>query len=761
MTHIVDIPYGGTYREEWDEHYKLTVEYKNQKHLQMAFQDGRWLPTADWSGLSNAEEYFPAAASAITAAGRFIASGQTAQDLSSLSPDHACGAVFAAELMRILMDDYGLRMEVVYPYVSSFCPLKPKCTEILRQYQPRTEHVLQLLLQLKRNSMAVRHDTRLKNFRFPFGSVKTEEIVSLAVECPENEVEEADLELYGDDFFESLPMQKTTEGFALSFRVPEAPEVLWYRFLLQKKGKQYWLCPSPDGIHGWLRKDPEEGFRLTVYDRAFETPKWFQNAVLYQIFPDRFAFSNDGKAEEGIEYHRKLGQTPELHKSIEEAPRWKPRSFEKEYSPDDFYGGRLSAICEQLPYLKALGVSCLYLNPIVEARSNHRYDTSDYCRVDPILGSNDDFRCLCENAGRLGIRILCDGVFSHTGADSIYFNRDGHYPGPGACQPEASPYDSWYIFRKFPKEYQCWWGFRDLPEVDEHDLSWQRYIVSGSDSIVRRWLRMGASGWRLDVADELPDDVLQMIRKAAKQEKEDAVILGEVWEDAVLKESYGTRRRYALGNALDSIMNYPFRNAVLDFLLERSDAFALADFLTSQQLNYPQPLYRSLMNLLSSHDVERLRTALACGMSLKEFSREDQLIIEAGLTDADRERAEKQSLLAFAIQYSIPGVPCIYYGDEQGMEGTNDPFNRRPFMRNPKKHIQEYLAMLAEKRESVADARAFFMACDPDVLLILRFSEISSQLTVINRAEESRAFFIEYQGYTCTGEVSALSAEFY
>ena len=368
-------------------------------------------------------------------------------------------------------------------------------------------------------------------------------------------------------------------------------------------------------------------WQLSVIPADFTVPEAFRGRVMYQIFPDRFAFSNDGTAERGVAYHTALGQTPELHRSLEEPVRWQPRPFEQNYIPDDFYGGTLRGIEQKLPYLKELGISCLYLNPIVEARSNHRYDTSDYMRVDPILGTNEDFTHLCEMARQMGIRIMLDGVFSHTGADSIYFNRYNHYPVKGACQGADSPYYGWYEFRSFPNDYRSWWGFAELPEVEETNPGWQEMIVTGQDSAVRTWLRRGASGWRLDVADELPDAVLALIRRAAREEKPDAPILGEVWEDPVLKESYGSRRDYALGNSLDSVMNYPFRTAVLRFAHRWIDAYALRDFLRGQQMNYPKPLYYSLMNLLGSHDVDRLRSALAADVVIRDLKREEQLLL--------------------------------------------------------------------------------------------------------------------------------------
>ena len=760
------VPYGGSFQEEWDNDYRLTVHYENRHEITLDYVNGQWKPVgAPLPDTPLAECFFQQAASAALAAQRFVASGQTAQNVSALTPDNCRGAIFAAECMRRLMDDYGLRMESVYPYVSECMGSGAEFPDLAALYelQPRTHHVLQLLTELLHSTPPVRHDIRLPEYRNPFGAVSTGQKVCLSIRTAEHVFREVITELYGDSFSVEIPMKPVENGWRTEFQAPSEAAALWYRFRLTDHDRVRWLCSAPDGIHSRLCDSAEEGFRFTVSENGFETPAWFQHSILYQIFPDRFAFSNDGTAERGIAYHTRLGQTPELHQNRSEEVRWKPRPFEENYIPDDFYGGTLRGIRQKLPYLKEFGISCLYLNPIFESRSNHRYDTSDYLRVDPILGSNEDFQSLCSAAEQLGIKIILDGVFSHTGADSIYFNRDGHYPNPGACQPVPSPYDTWYDFQHFPDEYRSWWGFRELPEVDEHDAAWQQYIITGKNSVLRQWLRDGASGWRLDVADELPDDVLSLIRQSAREEKRDALILGEVWEDAVLKESYGARRRYALGTALDSVMNYPFRTAVLNFLHGRITAFELADFLTAQQLHYPEPLYRSLMNLLGSHDVERLRTALATAKELKNMPREEQLALEAGLSDEDWQRADSLERLAAAIQFSIPGVPSIYYGDEIGMTGTNDPFNRRPMEeddKNTANPLSEYVrewAQFRNRHNTMQEGKAFFLAADSDVLLILR-SQSERILTVVNRAEEVRHYEIFLPDCQAEGSVGPCQA---
>ena len=652
----------------------------------------------------------------------------------------------APELLRLLMDDCGFRFETAFPTVmhSCACLLPTEAEqESLREFQPRTAKLTELLRRAKENLLCVEHDGSRAVFRDPPRALRCGETVRIAFRLLSGRIEDATLCVFGDKGRKAIPMSKGENGlYSAVFRAPEEAQALWYSICLEAPEACYYICPDETGCFGEVCGSERGGFRLTVYRADFETPEWFRHAVMYQVFPDRFAFSDDGTAEKGIAYHLSLGQKSELHKSIDEPLRWQARPGEKGYTPDDFYGGTLRGIETKLPYLKELGVSCLYLNPIVEARSNHRYDASDYERVDPILGTNGDFERLAEEAERYGIRIILDGVYSHTGADSVYFNRYGNYPSVGACQGKDSPYYSWYDFRSFPDDYRCWWGFQDLPEVDECNPAWQEKIISGKNSVVRQWLRRGASGWRLDVADELPDPVLRLIRLASREEKPDAPIIGEVWEDAVIKESYGGRRDYALGSSLDSVMNYPFRTAVLDFLHFRSDARALRDFLRAQRMNYPAPMYACLMNLLGSHDVERLKSALATDVVIKSLPREEQLKIP--FTEESLKRAVRLEKLGAALQFSLPGVPSIYYGDEQGMEGVGDPFNRGVF-REGDEELHKYYVNLSSQRNAdpvFAEGEAVFGASSGNVLTVLRYdarkTDGSVYLTVINRGAEER-----------------------
>lgn len=426
------------------------------------------------------------------------------------------------------------------------------------------------------------------------------------------------------------------------------------------------------GTSGIYSSGGDEGFfqgsgndwQITVYDKDFKTPDWIKGGIFYQIFPDRFYCS--GKKKNNVPQDRII------RTDYDGEPFWKPDENGKVLN-NDYFGGDLEGIREKLPYLASLGVSCIYLNPIFEANSNHRYDTADYEKIDPMLGDEKDFSRLCREADeKYGIKIILDGVFSHTGADSRYFNKKRRYDTIGAYNSKSSPYYNWYKFTQWPDKYKSWWDIDILPEVIEETPDYIDYI-SGKNGIARKWLELGASGWRLDVADELPDVFLDEFTKSVKTCKPDALIIGEVWEDASNKTSYSRRRRYLLGSQLDSVMNYPFADAIIDFVVNKNAEGFNKKVMTVTQ-NYPKPVVDVLMNHIGTHDTVRALTALA-GESCLYKGREWQS--GRALTPEQREKGLILLKEAAVIQYTLPGVPCVYYGDEAGAEGYKDPFNRK------------------------------------------------------------------------------------
>ncbi len=439
----------------------------------------------------------------------------------------------------------------------------------------------------------------------------------------------------------------------------------WYHFALDTcYGKRFIM--KGYGGEGYLSmSDHDPRFQLLCYEKDFETPSWLPGGIMYQIFPDRFY--NSGKPKTGVYPDKKIQE------NWDTIPDWRPNEHGI-ITNSDFFGGDLKGITMKLPYLKSLGVTCIYLNPIFEAYSNHRYDTGDYEKIDPVLGDEEDFKELCAEAKKLGIHIINDGVFSHTGSDSKYFNREGRYPGNGAYNSTESPYYTWYKFIEWPNIYNSWWGFNTLPEVEELSNSFNEYI-NGENGIIRKWIKAGNSGWRLDVADELPDEFIENIREAVKAEDSQALLLGEVWEDASNKESYGSRRQFLYGKSLDSVMNYPFRDAILGFL-DCGDGRDMIEIVLNVLENYPRPVIRSLMNHVGTHDTERVLTLLA-GERQNGRGREWQA--NTKLTPIQRDYGLRRIRLASGILYTLPGVPCVYYGDEAGVEGYKDPFNRTTY----------------------------------------------------------------------------------
>lgn len=417
---------------------------------------------------------------------------------------------------------------------------------------------------------------------------------------------------------------------------------------------------------GKLRRGAFDGdtcdWQITVYDEAYKTPDWFKGGVMYQIFPDRFC-----KGEGDYP----LGKGKYLRYDWGGLPSFRANEMGKVLN-NDFFGGNLNGVREKLGYLKELGVTVIYFNPIFEAYSNHRYDTGDYMKIDPLLGTEEDFDRLVEEARSLGIRIILDGVFNHTGDNSRYFNKYGTYDSVGAYQSKDSPYYDWFDFKEYPMLYECWWGIETLPEVREQSGSYQEFIM-GENGVARHWLRHGIGGYRLDVADEMPDFFLKKLRTAVKSENPDAIIIGEVWEDASNKISYDVRREYLQGFELDSVMNYPLKNGIINFI-RTGMTYYLRETIAMLLDNYPKETVDCLMNLLSSHDTPRILTVFGG----EDCDNKEEMAVRF-LAENERIYAKQLLKMAAVLQFTLPGVPCVYYGDEAGMEGYQDPFCRRCF----------------------------------------------------------------------------------
>ena len=575
----------------------------------------------------------------------------------------------------------------------------------------------------------VRHDSRDPLYRTPSGARPTGSDVILR--CRADDARAVTLRLWWDDGEIRRPMTASPRGaglFEIRLTLPEQSGLLWYYFIVDFDGETRLYGNADDrlGGEGRLYNHEPPSFQLTVYDEEFDTPRWMREGLLYQIMPDRFAARGKNAPEAGW-LHEKWDEPPAIHVD--------PRTHDNR--ADDFFGGNFRGVMDRLDYLKELGVTAIYFNPIFRARSNHKYDTGDYETIDPSFGTREDFEALCGRARALGIRILLDGVFSHTGSDSRYFNRLGRYDSLGAYQSMESPYAPWYRFKRWPDEYDCWWGFETLPTVNKSDESYRRYILTGENAIVKRWLRRGASGWRLDVADELPVPFLRTLRKSVKSVDPDAAVLGEVWEDASNKVAYGQLRCYCLGDTLDSVMNYPLREGLIGFLLGEIDAYALKRRLDALYENYPAPFAAALMNLLGSHDKARVINRLS-GAEPENRPREQRAFTP--LSDAEYERGKRRFIKAWRFLCAMPGMPCLYYGDEAGAQGGDDPFCRGtyPWGHEDRALMEEIKRVNHARLKSRAaqNGSLELIAPDADTLTVVRRYESDELRVTLDRRDD-------------------------
>ena len=565
-------------------------------------------------------------------------------------------------------------------------------------------------------------------YKSPFGAIKAGQPVRFALTIPyDYGFVQPHLILTkdgGEPVAYSMTFTQCVEQinhFTLTLTLPEVG-LYFYYFDLYSDFRKLFRGPLGQASLGWT-DGPQ--WQLTVYEADFSTPDHLKGGVLYQIFPDRFY---EGKKNKPMPFADRIYRPDK-----EGEPYFWPNE-QGGYLNMDYYGGDFAGIQEKLPYLADLGVTCIYLNPIFEAHSNHRYNTADYLKADPLLGTNEEFSQLCKAAKQHGIDIILDGVFSHTGSDSVYFNKEGRYGIGGAYHDPQSPYRNWYDFSSNYKcGYRSWWGFETLPEVNEENPDYREFIC-GKGGVIDTWLSLGASGFRLDVADELPDDFIEAIRTAIKAHGPDKYLLGEVWEDATTKQAYGVRRTYLLGKGLDAVMNYPFRNAVLSFI-KGDSTLAVAEQIMNICEHYPAPALHTLMNFMSTHDTERAITAIA-----NEPADGKDRYWQSGrlLGHHHYNYGVRMLCMSYAIIFTLPGIPSIYYGDEVAMQGYRDPFNRAYFSWNSSEHrIRPVLRRLAQlRRECDAFAEGSFeiVSAKCDVLHYRRVGKTQTAEIICNRS---------------------------
>lgn len=623
------------------------------------------------------------------------------------------------------------------------------------------------------------HASRSLQYRTPFGAQPVDSTVVVRFDA-DSSVKDVTLcysyGLYDFNYHEEPMAAVSTENDTVTYEtrlmLPHEPGLVfyWFRFCEAYGETKYYVMESDtEDASGKIYHEPPRiaanedkypyAWQITVYAKDFKTPDYMKGSLIYQIFPDRFArdknFTVDrmmscSDREERV-YHEDWNEEVDI--------KGKPSTG---YLACDFFGGSLTGIKERLDYIKSLGIDIIYLNPIFEARSSHRYDTADYLHVDPMLGGNDAFETFKNACNEKGIKLILDGVFSHTGADSRYFNKFGRYEGTGAYKAyengEANDFRSWYNFYRDDEgkiDYDSWWGFPDLPNVDENNLKYREFIF-GENGVVDTWCKRGASGLRLDVSDELPDSFIRQMRDTIKSKTNgEGMLVGEVWEDASNKCSYGSYRDFMLGRTHDSVMGYTFRTTMLEFLQGYISAKVFNSRMEGFRERYPAESYYCIMNLLSSHDVPRVYTM----MSKPEDTGDKELQMQIKVSDEQKDICQALCRIGYAIQIAYVGAPCVYYGDEVLMEGYKDPFNRRTYpwdkvSEDGQKHL-DYVRDISQLRVNNQVLRTGYyrtLYTSDDVIVFERYLENGKDyfekdatgskriVLIVNRGEEPVGF---------------------
>ena len=517
--------------------------------------------------------------------------------------------------------------------------------------------------------MRILYDSKLLAHKDPFGTLTPGQKCRLSIHVPLSvgaTLVKCNINKEDGDPLQTVELKPTSKKgpyqvFSGEFSFEETG-LYFYFFLVVTPEGNFRLFKVGDDTN----MEAGELWQVSCVPADFTTPDWAKGAIIYQIFPDRFNKSGECDLSGKLEPYT-------VHKDWNEELYWQP-TLDGQVLNNDFYGGNFKGIQEKLPYLQSLGVGIIYLNPISKSFSSHRYDTGDYKTPDPMLGTEKDFTALCDAAHKLGMKIILDGVYSHTGSDSLYFNKKGTFDSVGAYNSPDSPYYDWYTFYNYPNVYHSWWDFDTLPTVKKMTKSFIDYIIEDEDSVVAHWLKLGCDGFRLDVVDELPDEFVLKLKKRIRAIKPDALLIGEVWEDASNKSSYGVRRRYFVDGELDSPMNYPFRTAIINFMRKIDDGHGLQSTVMSLVENYPPQVMACTMNLLGTHDTPRILTALIDDFNGDRYAKAHRRLSRSQwVTALDRLHS------ASFLQYTLPGCPALYYGDEAGMEGYGDPFCRRTF----------------------------------------------------------------------------------
>jgi len=554
-------------------------------------------------------------------------------------------------------------------------------------------------------------DSQSEFFRSPQGGVKEDKPLTLKVYVkkkygtPIMRIDKRND--YNCNLYKEIPMkwvgtEKSHDLYEASFAINEAGSYFYY-FIFDESN----LSPN---------------YELLVYNKNFTTPNWIKGGIIYHIFVDRFYRSYTLSKDSDIIIRDDWGGIPNY------------LPIEGEIKNNDYFGGNLEGIKAKLPYLSELGITAIYLSPVFEAYSNHKYDVGDYLSIDPMFGNEQSFIELVTEAKNYGMSIILDGVFSHTGVDSVYFNKYGHYNSTGAYQSQNSFYFDWYMFNNWNNDYACWWGIKTLPTINKESKSYIDFIT-GENGVLKYWQKRGVKGWRLDVADELPNEFLKALRIASKNKDSESFIAGEVWEDATDKFSYGKLKEYFCGEQLDSVTNYPLRSAIIKYI-ENKDCEMLNRTMGFIIEKYPPQTVNCLMNILGTHDTVRILTVLGC----TEIPESKHKKAEYKLSIEELKKGTALLKIASLLQFTLPGIPCIYYGDEAGVEGFEDPFNRRCFpWGHENNEILNHYKMLSQLRKySVFDEDKYkCLTHDEGVFIFERYDKNKNIIIATNLSDKT------------------------
>ena len=668
--------------------------------------------------------------------------------------------------------------------------------DVTISYDATTGIVFNDLSSKKIDLSKLYYNSREAMYKSPYGAVPTDSTVTFNLKAAKDDLTKAMLVLVTPEGLNTYDMKKNgsfaddsnSDRWTVDYNAKKIGMYKYY-FVISN-GSDVKAYGDDDGYFGAGKGDnlgQVKQYDMNIYDKNFKTPDWFKNAVVYQIFPDRF-FNGD----ESNDYLQKFArgnmpyefytnwyavpEDPEIEmKDGKPNPDYKGTKGDGNWS-NEMYGGDLKGINAKLNYLQALGVNVLYLNPASKSISNHRYDTTDYGQIDPLLGHMEDFVNLTIEAKKRGMHVILDGVFNHVSDDSVYFDRYAKYiekgKALGAYQYWSKVYDlvnkdkmtqadaekkvvadytamgitdfhykEWFVVNNkviddgkptMHYDYEGWWGYDSMPVVQalngsEYNVkSWDQEIIDGKDANSRFWLKQGSSGWRLDVANEVSDETWRHFRGAVKEEG-DNVIIGEIWTDA---------SKYLLGDMYDSVMNYRFRGSILNFVSGSDEggkvisATQSMNELEAMREQYPKEAFEAMLNLMDSHDTQRVISSL-------DGYKKSQKAVAA---DPTKEALAKMKMVPL-LQMTYPGAPTIYYGDEAGMPGADDPDNRRGMIWGKgNQELVEWYAKLANIRDAYSVLRTgdivpMTVAADEanDVMAYSRNNDSNHALIAVNR----------------------------